>query len=199
MALDRIMNGNVKRLSGKNDFDKFLKVVELHKKIGGTVPNNLSFFEEVFKKYFDDNINAQIFGYFENEHLVSTISIGYWENITRGKFWVISSLFSTKKHSIFSFNRPEIGLLIKKAFENSEELQYYEYYYVIAEHISSVYERQINRNVYIPLNRYDRITLDVIPKNTLPNRDHLYNRLLGNECKPHNMIVKKRVLKFIYR
>lgn len=193
------MNGNVKRLSGKNDYDKFLKVVEVHKKIGGTVPNNLSSFAEVYKKYFDDHISCQIFGYFENEHLVSAIAVAYWKNDTRGKFWVISSLFSTRKHSIFSFNRPEIGLLIKKAFENSEELQFYEYYYTIAEHISSVYERQINKNVYIPLNRYDRITLDIIPKNTLPNRDHLYNRLLGNECKPHNMIVKKRVLKLIYR
>ena len=199
MALDSVMNGNVVRLSGKNDYNKFLKVVQLHKKIGGTVPNNLGFFVEEYKKYFNDDDNNQIFGYWENQYLISTIAIAYRENITRGKFWVISSLFSINKHNIFSFNRPEIGLLIKKAFENSEELQYYEYYYVIAEHISSVYERQINRNVYIPLKRYDRITLDVIPKNTLPNCDHLYNKLLGNECKPHNMIVKKRVLKFIYR
>lgn len=190
------MNG-VHRLLGVLDFEKFCKIAVEAKKIGGSTPPESITFKYEFLKYFNENDDYQSFGYFKDNNLISVVTIAYRENKARGRFWVISSLFSANKSNIFSFNRPEIGLLIKRAFENSESLCYYEYYYCIAEHVSHVYEKQIDKNIYIPLKRYDRITLDIVPKNTIPTVD-LYQKLLG-EKKPHNMVIKKRVLKHEFR
>lgn len=190
---------NIKKLLGNADLEMFYQIVANNKKIAGTHPPNFNNFSNLYEKYFIENAEYQMFGYVRNNLIISVVGVAYKENNSRGRFWVISSFFSAIKSNLFSFNKPEIGLLIKKAFENSERLNYFEYYYAIAEHVSEVYERQIDKNIYIPLKRYNRITLDIIPKNTLPNSDHLYNKLLGNEPKPHNMIVKKRVLKDEYR
>lgn len=190
------MNG-VHRLLGELDFEKFCKIAVGFNKIGGTTPPDATTYKYAFAKYFHENDEYQSFGYFKDNNLISVVTIAYRENKARGRFWVITSLFSVNKSNIFSFNRPEIGLLIKSAFEHSENLGYYEYYYCIAEHVSKVYEKQIDKNVYIPLKRYDRITLDIVPKNTIPTVE-LYQKLLG-EKKPHNVVIKKRVLKNEFR
>lgn len=187
-----------RQLLGPEDFDKFKLLLTCHKKIGGTQALNIESYELIYSKYFDFNENYKIFGYFENNILISSISLAYRDNNTRGRYWMISGLFTTKKYNIFSFNNPEIGLLIKKAFDIAEENAYYEYYYCISAQVSRVYERQIDKNNYIPLQRYDRISLDIVPKNTVPSID-LYFKLMGGKTKPHDIIIKKRVLQEQFR
>jgi len=185
------------QLQGIDHFNQFTLLLN-QKKVGGTVPAPIKEYYDNFWKYSEPSDRYKLFGYFEDNNLISAICLGFWENKSRGRFWMIPGLFTIKKHNFFSFNNPEIGLLIKKAFELAEENCYYEYYYCIAEHVSHVYERQIDKNKYIPLKRYDRITLDIVEKNTLPTTE-LYLRLIGESTKPHNIIIKKRVLKQQFR
>lgn len=198
------MNAVIKKLYGKEDFEKFLAIATNNKKIGGTSPLSFEVMHDLHLKYFGLSTEKytgiyNIFAYIKDNNIVSTIGLAHLENKSRGKFWLIGSFFSVNKTNIFSFNKPEIGLLVKHAFEYSEQLGYFEYYYAIAASVSEVYEKQINKNIYIPLYRYERITLDTIPKNTILHEGHLYNKLLGNEPKPHDMIIKKRILKKCFR
>jgi hypothetical protein len=113
----------------------------------------------------------------------------------RGKFWVISGLYTKNFKSYFSFNHSGIGELIKFAFDYAESRGWYEYYYCTAERVINVYERQWKRS---HSHRYEHILLDVVPPNTKPFYE-LHWRLMGQEVKPVPMIVKKRALKQEFR
>ena len=189
---------NVERLLGENHFNECLSISKLRPKVGGTKPLEESSFIEKHQKYFENDDNFHAFGCIENDKIISWIAIAFIENNIRGKFWVITSLYTTNFTSYFSFNNEEIGLLIKAAFKLAESKKYYEYYYTVAESIASVYEKQIQKNKYIPIGRYDYIELDRIPANTQPSVD-FYWKLIGQELKPNNIIVKKRVLKTEFR
>ena len=116
----------------------------------------------------------------------------------RGKFWVISNFFSTVNTSYFNFNRPEFGMLFKEAFEIAEGRGYYQYFYSIAERLERVYERQWKKNSYAIQGKYDLTTIDIVPANTKPEFE-LYWRLMGQELKPDNIAIKKRVLRHEFR
>lgn len=189
---------NVKQLLTNDAFDQAISIISKKDKIAGTTPNSLESLKNFYEKYFKKNDNYVSFGYFNKKELISFIMLAFVENKSRGKFWIIPGIYSNLQRNIFSFNNEEIGLLIKKSFEHAEKNGYYTYYYSIAEHLSDVYEKQINKCKYIPLYRYDRFTLDVVKKNTIP-QENLYYKLLGEEKKPHNMIIKKRVLKEEYQ
>jgi hypothetical protein len=184
----------VERLAGEKQFNECVAISKLRSKIGGTKPITEESFIEKHQKYFESNDNFHAIGCVENDKIISWIAIAFTENKTRGRFWVITSLYTTKFTSYFSFNNEEIGLLIKASFELAESKKYYEYYYSIGESVSSVYEKQIQKNKYIPIGRYDYIELDRIPANTQPSVD-LYWKLIGQELKPDNIIIKKRVLR----
>jgi hypothetical protein len=124
--------------------------------------------------------------------------LAFLENKSRGRFWVMPGIYTSRTYNLFSFNKPEIGSLIKLAFETAESNEYYEYYYSIAKQVSEVYEKQINKTTYIPLNRYERIDLALVPANTIPTVD-LYYKLLGAQTRSHDMMIKKRVLKEEFR
>ena len=133
-------------------------------------------------------------GYFEDDKLISWVSIGFYESKMRGKFWVITDLFTTMFGERFSFSRPEIGLLFKQAFEIAEEKGYFQYFYCIAERLERVYERQWKKNPWGFNGKYELITLDIVPANTQPEYE-LYWRLMGKELKPDNIAIKARKLK----
>ena len=63
-----------RQLLGPEDFDKFKLLLTCHKKIGGTQALNIESYELIYSKYFDFNENYKIFGYFENNILISFIS-----------------------------------------------------------------------------------------------------------------------------
>jgi hypothetical protein len=188
----------VVRLLGENHFDECKKIYKLQQRIGGTKPITEEIFTSKNKKYFEDNTSFYALGCIENDKIISWISLAFIENKARGKYWLITSLYTTKFTNYFSFNNAEIGLLIKASFELAESKKYYEYYYSVAERVASVYEKQIQKNTYIPIGRYDYIQLEIIPANTKPSVD-LYWKLLGEEVKLDNMIIKKRVLREAFR
>ena len=88
--------------------------------------------------------------------------------------------------------------MLKAAFEFAESKEYYEFYYSISERVMNVYERQWQRNSFMPVGRYDLTTLDTVSANTRPDHD-LYWKLMGNQLKPDNIVIKKRVLKEQFR
>ncbi len=189
---------NVVRLLGDTHFNECFEISKLKSKVGGTKPISEEVFLENHKKYFTDNDEFYSLGCIENGKIISWIAVAFIENKTRGKFWVITSLYTTRFTGYFTFNSEEIGLLIKQAFELAESKKYYEYYYSVGERIASVYEKQIQKNKYIPIGRYDYIELDRIPANTKPEID-LYWKLIGQEIKPDTIIIKKRVLREMFR
>jgi hypothetical protein len=189
---------NVERLSGKKHFNECLAISKLKLKTGGTKPISEASFIEKYQKYFEDDDNYHALGCVENDIVISWIAIAFIENKVRGRFWIITMLYTTKFTNYFTFNNKEIGLLIKAAFTLAESKKYYEYYYSVGERIALVYETQIQKNKYIPIGRYDYIELDRISANTQPQVD-LYWKLMGEEIKPDNIIIKKRVLRSEYR
>jgi hypothetical protein len=178
------------QILGKEYTDECVRIALLNKKIGGTRVLSAEKYQQLLTK--SDNIIR--IGYFENEKLVSWVSIGFYESKMRGKFWAITELFTTVFKERFSFSRPEFGLIFKRAFEIAEERGYFQYFYCIAERLERVYERQWRKNPWGFNGRYELITLDVVPANTKPEFE-LYWRLMGQELKSDNIVIKSRRLK----
>lgn len=188
----------IERLLGNDYLNECLNIAKLRPRVGGTKPLSEEVLIEVWTKYFVEDDSYYALGCIENGKIISWIGIVLMENKARGKFWVITSLYTTRFTGYFSFNQEEIGLLIKEAFHLAESKKYYEYYYSVSEQIATVYESQYRKNKYITTGRYDCIQLDIIPANTVPTVD-LYWKLMGKEIKPDNLIIKKRVLRSNFR
>lgn len=180
------------QLLNNSHYHTALMIAKLRHRIGGTTISES--LDDAILKYFNNDKKKIALGYFENDILVSYICIGLHENLSRGKFWYISFLFSSKIGNYYTFNKPENGLLLVEAFSHAERHGYYEYYYMISKRIEHVYDRQWSKNGYLPIGRYETITLDTIPANTVSDVD-LYWQLMGCETKPVDMIVKKRIFK----
>jgi hypothetical protein len=178
------------RILGTEYTDECVRIALSNKKIGGTRAVSA----ERYRQLLTESDKMIRIGYFENDKLVSWVSIGFYESKMRGKFWVITGLFTTVFKERFSFNRPEFGLLFKRAFEIAEEKEYFQYFYCVAERLERVYERQWKKNPWGFNGRYDLVTLDVVPANTKPEFE-LYWRLMGQELKPDNIVIKARKLK----
>lgn len=188
----------VERLLGEEHFKECLEIAKLRPRVGGTKPIPEESLVELYTKYFTENDNYHAFGCIEDGKIVSWIGIVLMENKARGRFWVITALYTTLFRDYFSFNHEEIGLLIKEAFNLAETKKYYEYYYFVSERIATVYESQYRKNKYVQTGRYDLVELDRVPANTQPAVD-LYWKLMGQETKPDTIIVKKRVLRDMFR
>jgi hypothetical protein len=190
--LNNIMT-EVREITGNHEYEEIRKQIVLsRKKIGGTTPVSPERYNSL-ERETQNNDNA-IIGYFEDDKLISWIHIGFHESKMRGKFWVISNFFSSVYTSYFSFNRPEFGMLFKAAFGIAESRGYFQYFYCIAERLERVYERQWKKNTYAIQGKYDLTTLAVVPANTKPEFE-LYWRLMGQELKPDNIVIKSRKLK----
>jgi hypothetical protein len=177
--------------------DQCANLHQTKNKIAGTSPVGVSIFREKFLPYFEQRENYFSLGYFDQNKLISWISIMFHENQMRGKFWTISCLYTSKPHNIFSIDRPEIGPLIKSAQKFAESKKYYTYFYAISEKVSKVYEIKWRKNKLVKPGRYNLIDLDIVPPNTVPKFE-LYWRLMGEEIKPDPIMIKKRVLKEEY-
>jgi hypothetical protein len=188
----------VERLLGEEYFNQCFEISKLRPRVAGTTPASLEVFLEKNKKYFDENDDYHILGCIEDSRVISWIAVAFIENKARGRFWIIPSLYTTKFTNYFTFNNEEIGLLIKAAFQLAESKKYYEYYYSVSQRIATVYEKQIQKNKYIPIGRYDYIELDRVPADSQPTTE-LYWKLMGEETKPDDIIIKKRVLRESFR
>jgi hypothetical protein len=191
----KLNNGmiEVREITNSVEYEKECKDIVLSRnKIGGTTPISAERYLELREEAKSNN--SVVIGYFEDSKLISWIEIGFHESKMRGKFWVISNFFSSVYTSYFSFNRPEFGMLFKAAFEIAESRGYFQYFYCIAERLERVYERQWKKNTYAIQGKYELTTLDIVPANTKPEFE-LYWRLMGQELKPDNIVIKSRKLK----
>ena len=147
-----------------------------------------------YLKYFEQSKDRFAFGYFEDGILQSWLLQAFLQRKSDGKrYWVISYLSVRETKGIFSFNNPEIGLLVKAAFENAEANRYYSYYYIVPEKQTNAYERQWKNNKWGFNGRYHLTTIDTIPAHTRP-LDKMYWRLMGEEMRDYNIVVKAREL-----
>ena len=183
----------VREITGNQEYEEHRKQIVLsRKKISGTTPISPERYQTLQEE--SKSKDDVIIGYFEEDELISWVTIGFYESKMRGKFWVISNFFSSVYTSYFNFNRPEFGMLFKAAFDIAEGRGYYQYFYSIAERLERVYERQWKKNSYAIQGKYDLTTLAVVPANTKPEFE-LYWRLMGQELKPDNIAIKARKLK----
>ena len=183
----------VREITGNQEYEEFCKqIIFSRKKISGTTPISPERYQALREE--SKSNNSVGIGYFEDGKLISWITVGFYESKMRGKFWVISNFFSSVYTSYFNFNRPEFGMLFKAAFDIAEGRGYHQYFYSIAERLERVYERQWKKNSYAIQGKYDLTTLAVVPANTKPEFE-LYWRLMGQELKPDNIVIKSRKLK----
>jgi hypothetical protein len=184
----------VREITNSFEYEKECEAIVLsRKKISGTKPVSAERYLEL-REEAKTNDSSVAIGYFEDGKLISWLSIGFHESKMRGKFWVISTFFSSTYTSYFSFNRPEFGLLFKAAFDIAEGRGYYQYFYSISKRLERVYERQWKKNSYAIQGKYELTTLAVVPANTKPEFE-LYWRLMGQELKPDDIVIKSRKLK----
>jgi hypothetical protein len=183
----------VREITGSHEYKEICKQIVLsRKKIAGTTPVSPEQYNLRAEKSQSNNITT--IGCFDGGVLVSWLEIGFHESKMRGKFWVISNFFSSVYTSYFSFDKPEFGMLFKAAFDIAETKGYDQYFYSIAERLERVYERQWRKNPYAIQGKYELATLAVVPANTKPEFE-LYWRLMGQELKPDNIVIKSRKLK----
>lgn len=136
-------------------------------------------------------------GYFDSSTLVTAVSVRFGE-LHGEKTWVIAHMFTNRFSNVFSFSRPDFGLIIKSFFEIAEEQKFYNYIYAIPAKLSSVYYRQWKSNPYLPpAGRYDISKILEISANTLPE-DNWAARLIGG-TKPYDVVINSRKLKQEYR
>jgi hypothetical protein len=174
------------------DFDNALAIANLRKRISGLISE---IDVNVAKTYFLENNEGKIaFGYYENNILISWLAIKLHESRLRGKFWVISFLFSKKFRNVFSFNNIEIKSLFQQVFAYTEQLEYYDYYYSVGRRIMHVYERQWKKVDFFVVGRYEWFTLETVPAGTKPETE-LYWVLMNQELKDDTVVIKKRSLK----
>ena len=184
----------IREITNNFEYEKECEAIVLsRKKISGTKPISDERYIQHREEAKSNNSSVEI-GYFEDGKLISWLSIGFHESKMRGKFWVISNFFSSVYTSYFSFNRPEFGILFKEAFAIAEGRGYYQYFYSISQRLERVYERQWKKNSYAIQGKYELTTLDVVPANTKPEFE-LYWKLMGQELKPDNIVIKSRKLK----
>ena len=184
----------VREITNSFEYEKECEAIVLsRKKISGTKPVSAERYLEL-REEAKTNDSSVVIGYFEDSKLISWLSIGFHESKMRGKFWVISTFFSSVYTSYFNFNRPEFGLLFKAAFDIAEGRGYYQYFYSISHRLERVYERQWKKNSYAIQGKYELTTLAVVPANTKPEFE-LYWRLMGQELKPDAIVIKSRKLK----
>jgi len=183
----------VRDITNRPEYKEIFKEIILsRKKIAGTTPISPEQYE-ILTEQAPSN-NTIILGYFEDEKLISWMNIGFYENKMRGKFWVISGIFTSVFQERFSFSRPEFGLVLKRAFEIAEERGYFQYFYCVSERLERVYERQWRKNPWGFNGRYEFTKLAVVPANTKPESE-LYWRLMGQELKSDNIVIKSRKLR----
>lgn len=183
----------VLEITGDQEYEELRKQIVLScKKISGTTPISPERYQSLQNE--SKSLDTATIGYLVDDKLISWVTIGFYESKMRGKFWVISNFFSSVHTSYFDFNRPEFGMLFKAAFDMAEGRGYYQYFYSISERLERVYERQWKKNSYAIQGKYDLTTLAVVLANAKPEFE-LYWKLMGQELKPDNIVIKSRKLK----
>jgi hypothetical protein len=167
-------------------------MTQLKDKIGGAERPYQADYELVLKKYVSSNSHYVMLGAFDGEELLAFICIAFWRN--EDPSWFIVFMFTKVFTSTFSFKRPEIGLLIKTAFEIAEHRHYWKYYYSIAKKHETIYDRLWQKNSFVGTGRYDLKIETEVPAETPIERERFW-RLIGSRVYEVDVVIKSRILK----
>lgn len=140
---------------------------------------------------------TKFIGYFEDSKLVSWMAVRFG-TLGEEKVWVILGMYTSRFHNHFSWSPPEVGQLVAWAFNEAEATEHYAYLYTIATRLERVYDRQWQKNPWIPpTGRYTKEVVARVPANTLHELAWL-NRM-AHLPKPDDISVLKRALKKEHR
>mgnify|MGYP000293692471 CR=1 FL=1 len=184
------------KILSSHDYAVAMEILDLKEKAGGMQkPNNITL-HSIFLKYFvGDSDQCIALGYFEEDKLISWVTLRFIYSL-KNKFvntWNITGMFSSKFDNMFSFNRPEIGLLIKTAFEIAEHRHCWKYYYTISTSHQYLYDRLWKKNNYLPTGRYTT----VIEQTVDPLDFHIkryYADIIGTRDYNDEFVIKRRML-----
>lgn len=168
-----------------------MTMIGIKSKCSGTIGPDPNIQKERMQKYFENNDTFYAFGIIEHDLVTSWMTIFFSKSDK--KFWGITSFYTNhfSKFFVFDYNGP----LIRHVIDFAEQKNYWQFLYVVSERINRVYTVQWKKNHLHQSENYYIHDKDVILANTRPDND-LYWRLLGEETKPHNMIIKHRVHKY---
>ena len=178
------------------DYGAAMEILNLKEKSGGMQkPANVNLIY-TFLKYFGGDSDQYIaLGYFDEDKLISWVSLRFIYTL-KNRFvntWNITGMFSSKFDNMFSFNRPEIGLLIKTAFEIAEHRHCWKYYYTISTSHQYLYDRLWKKNNYLPTGRYTT----EIERTVNPLDFHIkryYADIIGTRNYDEEFVIKRRIL-----
>lgn len=182
------------RKLGEADIDQIREIAMLRPRVSGTEPpKDIDVFIGGLK---DPNSRSEFYGVFDGEQLISWIAFRFGE-LHGEQVWAILGIYSRVTENFFTFNRPDIKLLIRKAFSTAEDNGVYIYVYSIAKRLEKVYETRWKKNDWITPGRYELFTIAVIPAN-VPASENWQLRLMGG-VKPDDVVIKKRILREKFR
>ncbi len=176
--------------------EQAVAMTRLKEKHGGLQANWMADWNTIFKKYLGPSPYYMLLGAFEGDKLVSFLGLAFYNKSDPA--WFIVFMFTTVFNNKFSFNRPDIGPLVKTAFEIAERRHYWNYYYSLAKKHELLYDRLWSKNQYMPTGRYEtRIEVE-IPPYTPMERDR-YWRLMGQRVHDVDVVIKRRILRHEFR
>jgi hypothetical protein len=182
---------------GREDIDSVINIARLKSRHSGGGTTAVAALEELFESSFSNPNKLKMVGFFENEALVSWACFKYGE-LDDNKTWAIVHLFTSKFNNILSWNKPELGLLIKTGFDLAESTGHFDYIYSISTKLENVYDRQWAKNRFLPpRNRYIRSKIAEIQANLIPSIN--WQARLINAPQAVNVSILKRTLKEEFR
>lgn len=177
--------------------DQARHIATLRSKHSGTAPTPIEKIDWLLESINQEDSGFYLFGYFEGKELISWAALKFVE-LNGEKVWVIIGLFTSKFNEHFTWNVPELGLLIKHAFEVAEGRGYYSYIYSIATRLERVYYHQWKKNVYLPpTGRYETQVVNRIPPNSTEAEE--WQIRMAGLPKPDEISIMRRTLKLEYR
>jgi len=189
------------KILGLDYFYDAIEMVNIKEKAGGMSKPNIDEISTIFLKYFLGKETTIALGYFddndtnEKPKLVAWVSLSFIHklNIKFTNTWNISGLFTSKFENIFSFNRPEIGELIKTAFEIAEHRHCWTYYYTIASKHQVLYDKLWKKNNFLPTGRYKTEIEKIVCTDDYAIKEY-YRPIIGNREYKEEFVIKRRTL-----
>jgi|APGre2960657373_1045057.scaffolds.fasta_scaffold01417_3 hypothetical protein len=180
------------KICGPEHLEQAVAITKLKNKHSGVEKPWQLDYAPILQKYLNTNTHYLTIGAFDGDELVSFLCSAFWRN--NDPSWFIVFLFTKRFGNQFSFNRPEIGLLLKAAFEIAEYRHYWKYYYSIAKKHETVYDMLWKKNNHVDVGKYNLKIEQEVPAYTAVDRDRFW-RLVGSRVYEVDMVIKSRILK----
>lgn len=180
------------KICGPEHLEQAVAITNLKNKHSGVEKPWQLDYTHILEKYLSSNSHYLVIGAFDGDELVSFLCSAYWRK--NDPSWFIVFLFTKRFGNQFSFNRPEIGLLLKAAFEIAEHRHYWKYYYSIAKKHETLYDQLWKKNTYVDTGKYNLKIEQEVPAFVAVDRDRFW-RLIGSRVYEVDMVIKSRILK----